>query len=155
MKMTYDEWRVKHQNEVNALPIFFAFSNEQFEEELGKRGLTMENLDQVRKVAGGFCLAKDVPVIRAFLDKPDELPELMKDSEFAEGAFYSEMCNHEFGINWQGAWDVCRCFGDPEYCEGKSGAEYLDEMGYGAETIEAWGRAKSRYYKAAEDGEWF
>ena len=144
--MLYDEWRVKRQSEFNALPIFFAFSNEQFEAALAARGLTRENLDQVRKVAGGFCLAKD---------KPDELPELMKDAEFAEGAFYSEMCNHEFGINCQGAWDVCRCFGEPEYYEGKSGAAYLREMGYGEETIKAWGRAKQRYYKAAEAGEWF
>lgn len=154
--MTYTEYKNARQGEFDALPIFWAFSNKQFEEAMQERGLTMNDTDKIFSVgAGGFALKSDKDVILAFLNKKDPLPELMKDPSFAEDAFYYEMCNHEFGINWQGSWDVCSCFGECEYSNDKGGAEYLLEMGYGQETVDAYYQAKRRYFKAAEENEWF
>lgn len=154
--MTYTEYKSARQGEFNALPIFWAFSNKQFEEAMQERGLTMQDTDRVFSLgAGGYALKRDKEVILAFLNKKDPLPELMKDPSFAEDAFYYEMCNHEYGINWQGDWDVCSCFGDCEYSEDKGGADYLTEMGYGQETVDAYYLAKRRYFKAAEENEWF
>lgn len=154
--MTYKEYKDARQGEFNALPIFWAFSNKQFEEAMQERGLTMQDTDKVFSLGhGGFALKRDKEAIRAFLNKEDPLPNLMADPAFAEDAFYYEMCNHEFGINWQGAWDVCSCFGNCEYVDGKSGVAYLDDMGYGREVLAAYNRAASRYWKDAEANEWF
>lgn len=154
--MTYTEYKSARQGEFNALPIFWAFSNKQFEEAMQERGLTMQDTDKVFSIgAGGFALTSDKDVILAFLKKEDPLPKLMKDPAFAADAFFYEMCNHEYGINWQGDWDVCSCFGDCEYSEDKGGADYLTEMGYGNDTISAYFQAKKDYWKAAEENEWF
>lgn len=34
------------------------------------------------------------------------------NSEYWKNAFLHEMFNHEYGINWQGDFDVCSCFGN-------------------------------------------
>ncbi|MBQ2641324.1 MAG: hypothetical protein IJG15_04930 [Lachnospiraceae bacterium] len=154
--MTYQEYRRQRQEEFNALPLFYAFSDRQLKEQMEKRGLTINDTDKICTVgAGSFCLKSDMDAIREYCDKPDLLPELMKDPAFAEDAFYYEMCNHEYGINWQGDWDVCLCFGDCKYAEDKNGTDYLREMGYGDDMVGAYLRAKRRYYKDAEEKEWF
>lgn len=155
--MTYKEWKNKGQEEFNKLPIFFAFTDEQFKREMEKRGLKETDKDKIYRLSdtGGFYLKSDAQVIEDYFSKADDLSELMKDPKFAESAFYYEMCNHEFGINMQGAYDVCSCFGDCEYKEYNSGPDYLEEMGYGADTIEAYRTARARYYKAAEENDWF
>lgn len=154
--MTYTEYKNARQGEFDALPIFWAFSNKQFEEAMQERGLTMQDTDKIFSLGyGGYALKSDKDVILAFLNKKDPLPELMKNPVFAFDAFYYEMCNHEFGINWQGSWDVCSCFGECEYSNDKGGAEYLAEMGYGEDTINSYYAAKAQYFKDAEEHEWF
>lgn len=154
--MTYEEYRNGKQREVNALPLFFAFGKKQLAEEMEKRGLTLEDTDKICHVyAGGYCLKTDLPVIRAFFSREDQLPKLMEDFEFAEDAFFYEMCNHEFGINWQGAFDVCSCFGTCTYDEEKGSADYLQEMGYPEETLRAYRAARKRYYKTAAENDWY
>ena len=34
------------------------------------------------------------------------------NAAYWKSAFLNEMFNHEYGINWQGDFDVCACFGD-------------------------------------------
>ena len=93
--MTYTEYKNARQGEFNALPIFWAFSNRQFEEAMQERGLTMNDTDKIFFIgAGGFALKSDKDAILAFLKKEDPLPEMMKDPAFAEDAFFYEMCNH-------------------------------------------------------------
>src|SRR5574344_210153 len=107
--MTYEEYKNKKQEEFNDLPIFYAFSNEQFEAAMNERGLTLKDTDKIFKLGdtGGFYLKKDAEIIRAYFSKQDELSELMKDKTFATEAFLYEMNNHEYAINWQGDYDVC------------------------------------------------
>lgn len=164
MSITYEEYRLNRQAEFNALPIFFAFSKEQFKEAMEERGLTENDTDKIyglgSGVSGGFYLRSDADKIRAFMDKPDELPELMKDYDFAKSAFYYEMRNHEYAINWQADWDVCRCFCYEEelpYHGDESGelTKYFDFLGWDEQTRQAYRDARKQYYKAAEENDWF
>lgn len=145
----YEEYRNKRQEEFNALPIFFAFNNEQFKAEMEKRGLTENDTDKLYKCAGGgFYLKEDSPKIKAFLES-ETLEERMKKPDFAIQAFEYEMENHEYAINYyQGDWDVCCCFcsKEPEYADDKDYADYLREDGH-AEWIPFYEQAKELYYK--------
>lgn len=154
--MTYKEYREKEQAEVNALPIFWAFSDAQFKKAMEERGLTENDTDKIyRFPGGGFYLKSDAQIIRDYFNRPNQLDELMKSVVFAEDAFYYEMANHEYHINWQGDWDVCSCFGHCEYEDGKSATDYLLEMGYGNEILSAWYRAKISFLKDAEENGWY
>lgn len=153
--MTYEEYKNQRQAEFDALPIFFAFSAAQFSEAMKKRGLTENDTDKICRIpGGGFCLKTDVPKIRAFVNKPDPLRELMNDPEFAESAFYYEMGNHEYHINtYQGDWDVCSCFGSCDYEEEKDYRDYLKEMGYSPEVISAFRIARDHFYEDCVNGD--
>ena len=151
--MTYQEWRKKEQEEFNALPIHWAFSDAQFQEtceELGASG--PEDFYQIRELGGGFYLKSDAEQIRAYLDKPNELPELLKDYEWAKGAFLYEMGNHEYHINWDGDWDVCRCFG---HVEGDDPDKYFDQLGWEPQTRRAYLDARREFYKMCDENGWW
>lgn len=150
---TYTQYREQRQKEVNALPLFFAFSDSQFEKEMAKRNLTLsaEDLKKiVRVVNGGFCLKEDLPAVHAFFEN-DPLEKYMNNKTFARGAFLYEMRNHEYGINWQADWDVCSCFGHCEYGDDKDYTDYLKEMGYGDKQIQAYAAARATYYRTCKD----
>lgn len=154
--MTYKEYRKQRQDEVNALPIFWAFSEEQFKEAMEKRGLTVDDTDKIYGVGGGgMCLLKDKPIIDEFLSKPDPLRELMNDPAFAEDAFYYELGNHEYHINWDGDVDVCGCFCSCKYREDKTYREYLREGGYSQGVIDAFTKARKRFLKDADEKGWY
>ena len=155
--MTYKEYKKARQDEFNNLPIFFAFSNEQFKRAMEERGLTENDVDKVYRFGGtgGFYLKKDADIIRNFMNKPDKLNEYMKNPEFAESAFYYEMGNHEYHINWQGDWDVCSCFGDCEYSDGKTYVDYLTEIGYTQEIINAFELARKHFHSDCIKNDWY
>ena len=153
--MTYQEYLKESQDAFDKLPIFWAFSDEQFEKAMNKRGLSVEDTDKVCRLSmGGFCLKADLPVVKAHLEKPDPLPELMKNFDFARDAIYYEMCNHEYGINWEGDYDVCSCFGQIEWRESDV-VSYFKQLGWSDETRRAYLIARRDYWKAAEEGGWF
>lgn len=158
--MTYQEYRKKTSDEMNALPIFWAFSNEQFMEEMKKRtnATTIEGAAKLvyRFGNGGFYLKKDAEVIREYFNREDELPSLMKDYDFAFDAIYYEMANHEYHINWQADWDVCSCFGKVEYTDESDELEkYFNELGWGETTRKAYIDARKKFYKDADENEWY
>lgn len=47
------------------------------------------------------------------------------NAEYWKSAFLNEMFNHEYGINWQGDFDVCSCFGD---CSRVRDFENIEEL---------------------------
>ena len=56
----YAEMKKRHQEEVNELPMCWAFSDEQFDQQLKKLGLTRNDTGKLCKTfGGGFCLASD------------------------------------------------------------------------------------------------
>ena len=149
--MNYREYREVKQKSFNELPIFFAFGMRQFKEAMAERGLTEKDTDKIYSLgAGGYYLRSDAPLIRAWFSKKDELPELMKNYEFAEDAFFYEMVNTEYGYNSQADYDVCRMFGECEFDYQKDGSQYLKDMGYGEDTIRAYRAAEKKYYKNAD-----
>lgn len=152
--MTYREYREQESEAFNALPIFYAFSNEQFKEAMEKRGLTIDDTDKIYRFGnGGFYLKKDSQIIKDFVNRPDTLSELMNDYNFAVSAFEYEMDNHEYAINYyQGDWDVLSCFIRCEYEDDKDYTDYLKEAGK-EDWIKAYQEARKRHYKKAE--EWF
>ena len=149
--MTYKEYVETRQKDVNALPLFWAFTTKQLDEELAKRGATLADIYRLGDT-GGFYLKKDAEIIRAFFSKGKELNALMLDYDFAVEAFLYEMNNHEYAINYQGDWDVCCCFCDHEcdYGEDKTYVEYLTENNK-ADLIPAYRAAKAKHFKIAED----
>lgn len=155
-EMTYKEYKENRQKSFSDLPIFWAFSMDQFREQMEKRGLTENDTDKIYAFGGGgYYLRSDAPVIRAYFEKKDPLPELMANYDFAYEAFMYELGNHEYHINWQGNWDVMNCFGNVEYEEGKGGRAYLRDMGYGGETEKAWCNARKDFLRMAEEKDWY
>lgn len=56
----YAEMKKRHQEEVNQLPLGFAFSNKQFEEMMEKWGLSPADTDKICSIgAGGYIQKKD------------------------------------------------------------------------------------------------
>ena len=145
-KLTYKDYTKARQEEWNALPIFYAYGQDQFEKALREHGYNAKDL--VRIGLGGFCHKNDVPAINAFIEA-DRLGELMKDYDFAYEAIYYEMANHEYHINWEGDYDVCACFGSIEY-HGEDVAAYFKELGWGADTIRAYVNARRAFLDNAK-----
>ena len=145
--MNYQEFKKQRQEAYNALPVKYAFSNEQFKEMMKEWGLTEKDTDKIYKLGstGGFYLKTDAPKIRAWMndDSDEQLEKLMQDEEFAVGAYYYEMCNHEYGINYDGDWDVLQCFG-------KEKLEELDEN-----QLRFYKIARKKYWEDALKNEWF
>ena len=156
-KMNYRQWLDEEQKRVNTLPIFWAFSNQQFDEALAERKATAADVYRINDLNGAFCLKKDIEAVRAYFKHDNKLEEHMKDKDFAVDAFYYEMCNHEYGINYyQRNWDVLNCFSNRElkYREDDSYMKYLEEMKH-TEWIDWYAEARHKYYEAAEEGGWF
>lgn len=151
---TYVQMRDRHQKEVNAFPMRFAFGEEQFRKGLEELGVTEDEVVGIG--AGGFIRKADKDDYIAMGERiAGELEEAMKDPEFAYGAFYYEMGNHEYHINWQGDWDVCSCFGEVVYDGGKDWRDYLDELGFSKEVKEQYSQARSAFFNACEENDWF
>lgn len=157
--MTYKEWKEKRQAEFNALPIFFAFTDEQFEREMKKRGLTSDDTDKLYKFDSNcFYLKEDAEKINNFVfddSHNGELEKLMADEEFAVGAFLYEMKEHEYSINWQAHFDVCNCFctKEPYYDDVKTYKDYLREDNH-EEWIPFYEKAKKKYYEELQEEDW-
>ena len=93
-------WAMKdrQQKEVNAFPMFAAFSDEQLEEGKKKLGVT-ENRELCHVGASCFIRKADKASFLAMLARLDrERDEAMKDEAFAVDAFAYELANHEYCI---------------------------------------------------------
>ena len=88
----YAELRQRQQQEVNALPIGFAFGNRQFEEMMRGWGLDPEkDLDKIYKAGntGGFFKKSDTQLIRdTFSRHEKELRDAIAEDETGEGFIY-------------------------------------------------------------------
>lgn len=98
----------RHQAEVNAFPMFFAFSEKQFEEGMRKFGLEPSETDKIYKFGntGGFYLKTDAEELRAMLLRHSlEMDEAIADDTTGEGfifdMFYYELANHEYCITYE------------------------------------------------------
>ena len=118
----YAELKRRQQEEYNAFPMQYAFSDRQFAEGMVALGLTPTDTDKVYKApGGGFYRREDSQRLKDMFDRFDrELSEAIAADTTGEGFIYemflTELNNHEFGYTM-----------DTE--------ETLDVLGYTAEEV--------------------
>lgn len=161
--MKYTEFKDMLQNKVNDLPMFYAFSNEQLDNALDDMGLSLKDMKGnklIRMGFGAFCLKRDLDSILRELNAVDDAKrEFIEDYEQAYDAFFYEMGNHEYHINYEGDWDVLSCFGLNdnvcEYEDGKDVDEYMDAMGLSPVTKAAYHDARGDFLRIADEKGWY
>lgn len=121
----YTEMRNRHQEEFNALPLGFAFSQKQFNEMMEKWGLDPDkDCDKIFSIGyGGYVQKKDAELLHQTRKRHDEeLAAAIEEDKTGEGFIYemflAELADHEYG-----------------YTEDTSDA--LDALGYTAEEVVA------------------
>ena len=118
----YAELKRRQQEEYNAFPMQYAFSDRQFAEGMVALGLTPTDTDKVYKApGGGFYRREDSQRLKDMFDRFDqELSDAIAADTTGEGFIYemflTELNNHEFGYTM-----------DTE--------ETLDALGYTAEDV--------------------
>lgn len=135
----YVELRHRQQEEFNALPLGFAFSNKQFDEMMRNLGLDPEkDVDKIYSIgAGGFVQKKDAELLHETHKRLDEeMAAAIAADETGEGFIYEmflyELDNHEYGYT-----------GELE--------ETLDALGYTVEDINADKRLLRGLNRAAKE----
>lgn len=99
----YSELRNRQQEEINALPIMFAFSNKQFDEGMRKLGLEPTDTDKIYSIGGGGYIRKtDSDSLHEMINRhADEIQKEVDGDQTGEGFIYEmflyELSNHEFG----------------------------------------------------------
>lgn len=100
----YAEMRSAQQTEMNAFPMKFAFSNEQFAEGMQELGLDVTDTDMIYswREVGGFFRRSDAPALHSMLERhARELSEAIAGDPTGDGfirsMFAYELANHENG----------------------------------------------------------
>lgn len=100
----YTKLKNRHQQEVNDFPMFFAFSDKQFEEGMARFGLKPTDTKKIYKLGntGGFYLRSDAQKLRDMFDRHNqEMSEAIKnDDDFVYQMFLYELANHEYCITY-------------------------------------------------------
>lgn len=100
---TYKEMKDRHGKEVNDFPMFYAFSNEQFDEGMKKLGLGPDDKDQICSTGyGGFIKKADSQKWNdMFVRMAKERKAAIEADQTGEGYIYDmfdyELANHEYG----------------------------------------------------------
>ena len=119
----YADLKRRQQEEFDAFPMQYAFSNQQFAEGMAALGLTPADTDKIYKAPGnGFYRREDGPRLKEMMDRfGRELREAIAGDQTGDGFIYEmflyELESHEYGYT-----------GDPE--------EALDALGYTWEQVQ-------------------
>lgn len=145
----YAEMKARHQERVNALPIKFAFSMQQFREAMESWGLTENDTDKIYKLGGGgFYRREDSQLIfNTFeeneIEQKAAISNDLDGSGFIKDMFRYELANHEYCITY----DL-----EPT----------LDALGLSADDVNASPAllnglrlARKEYLKEAEENGWY
>jgi hypothetical protein len=97
--MSYQELKQNHKNLINAFPMFFAFSKDQFNDALQRRGLNQSEIMSIGN--GGFIKKSDSEQFDELLNQMNtEMEENLQNDDFLMDAFLYELANHEYGITY-------------------------------------------------------
>lgn len=103
----YIKMKTRHQAEVDAFPMFFAFSNKQFAEGMEKLGLKPEDTDKIYKLGstGGFYRRSDSEALfNMFTRHTEEMEKAIEADKTGDGFIYDmfnyELANHEYCITY-------------------------------------------------------
>ena len=92
----YEEQRFRHQNEFNAFPIMYAFSNEQFDKGMIKLGLNPDDTDKIYSIGeGGYIRKSDHQAFHKMLDKFKEEDNKAIVNDINGNGFIKEMFLYE------------------------------------------------------------
>lgn len=80
--------------------------------------------------------------------------QLKNNFEYWVNAFVSEMCNHEYCINWQADYDTLSAFGRPIWRGDDTLNKWFDDVNFNRTQREAYHEAVRRYSKMAEENGW-
>jgi len=95
--MRYYEHKAKTQKIINAVPMHFAFGNDQFAKKLEELNCTVDDL--IGLPAGGFMLKSEAHLFKEAVDKCEKLnAEFMGTDEGMLDALEFELANHEYCI---------------------------------------------------------
>ena len=135
----YSELRQKQQEEFNALPLGFAFSQKQFDEMMRGWGLNPEkDLDKILRIpGGGYVQKKDADLLHKTRERHDaEMAAAIAEDTTGEGFIYQmflyELDNHEYGYT-------------------RDTEDTLDALGYTAEEVLGDPRLKRGIEKAVTE----
>ena len=137
---SYQDMKIRHQQEVNAFPIHFAFGDEQIKRKFAELGLDVEkDWDKVSPIpgTGGFILKKDEQARREMCERYyRELQDAIAADKSGTGFIYQmfryELANYEFGYT-----------GEAD--------DALAALGYTEEQIEEDPALKRGFEKAKQD----
>ena len=103
----YLELKERQQKEFSDFPMFFAFSDKQFEEGMRKFGLTVDDTDKIYKFGGtgGFYRRTDSKALIDMIERHDEefekaIAEDTTGDGFIFEMFDYELANHEYSYTW-------------------------------------------------------
>lgn len=97
----YEKFKQEAKQEINALPMDFAFSGKQMTEALKRLGA--ESRKECDSLGGGaLCLKKDPDRIVSTIDALDKklVKNMQDDFDFAKSAFIYELNNHEYNFTY-------------------------------------------------------
>lgn len=101
--VTYLELKKRHQAEVNAFPMFFAYSQKQLEEGMRELGLAPSQTNQIYRFGdtGGYYRKSDAPALHEMFDRHErERQEAIAADTTGDGyileMFRCELADHEY-----------------------------------------------------------
>lgn len=108
MNNNYLALKERQQKEVNDFPMFFAFSDKQFEEGMKKIGLDPSDTDKIYKFGstGGFYKKTDSQALKDMFNRHDEeMNKAIEEDKTGEGFIYEmfnyELANHEYCVTYE------------------------------------------------------
>ena len=98
--MNYQKFLTNCRTRIDALPMFFAFSDSQFAEGMAKIGLAKDDLKSLYSIgSGGYMKKADSHLLEAALIANEaERKEVMASDEALLDAIVYELGNHEYCI---------------------------------------------------------
>ena len=102
----YITMKKRHQERVNALPLMFAFSQQQFNEGMEKLGLEPTDTHKITSIgAGGFIRKADIAHFHDTMEAMEieaqaAIDEDTDGSGFIKDMFLYELANHEYCITY-------------------------------------------------------
>lgn len=110
MRESYTEMNKRHQKIINELPLYWAFSDKQFNKVLEELNVTRDEL--MSGPSGSIIKKTDKDIVLNTLKELDfKMKKALTDMDFFKEAVIYEMSNHEYQINCQGDYDVLSSLG--------------------------------------------